>query len=158
MYLVDLWLFQIIKIIPLLAVFGYAAYRDYRFGEVSNKVWLYTPIGLVLTLLELYLFTPTLAVFVLVPMVGVALFGFLLFFFSKGYFLGADSKAVVCLALCCPITPLFSGYVSVYPIVAFTLAAILSGLLFIARRGRGGFKAKVRFLPYLFVGMLLALI
>lgn len=154
----DLWLFQIFRIIPLLIVFGYAAYRDYRFGEVSNKVWLYAPVGLALTLLEVYLYTPTLALFVLVPMAGVSLFGFLLFFFSKGYFLGADSKALICLALSCPLTPLFSGYVSVYPIVAFTFAALLAGAKFILRRGQGGLRAKVRFLPYFFMGMLLALV
>ena len=72
----ELWQFQLIRIIPLLAVFAYAAFRDYKFGEVSNKVWLYAPIGLALTLLELYLFTPSLYVITFSIMAVLIAFSF----------------------------------------------------------------------------------
>ena len=154
----ELWQFQLIRIIPLLAVFAYAAFRDYKFGEVSNKVWLYAPIGLALTLLELYLFTPALSTFTLSVMVVMVAFSFGLFFFANGLCGGADSKALITLSLSLPLSPIFSVYLGIYPLIAFVLAALLVALKFIATKGKGGIKVKVRFLPYLFIGMLIALV
>lgn len=154
----DLWLFQIIKVIPLLLLFAYAAYSDYKTGEVSNKVWLWTPGGFALTLIELYMYTPTLAVFTFVSMGVLVAISLGLFFFSKGLVGAADSKALVMLSLCLPFSPVFCLYAGLFPLLAFVLAAFLVALKFFASRGRGGLRGKVRFLPYLFIGLLLALI
>ena len=155
----SLWQFELIRILPLLILFGYAAYSDHKTGEVSNKVWLYTPIGFALTLLEVYLYTPSLAVFAFSVMGVIAALSLGLFFFSKGLIGGADSKALLCLSLCLPLSPSFCVYIGIYPLVAFALAAFtVTAKSILINKSFNLVKVKVRFLPYLFVGMLLALV
>ena len=100
--------FQLILIgaqVAVTAVFLiYASWSDYRTREVSNRVWaIYAPIGLTLSLADLFLYDSS----------HLWLFGFsvgftvaiaLLLFYSGG-FGGADSKALMCIALTLPFFP-----------------------------------------------------
>ena len=160
-----LWQFQLIRLIPLLIVFAYAAYADYKTGEVANRIWLYAPVAAGLTLLEVYMYAASLAPLVLSIMVVVSAFSLGLFFVcdfiqtnirksDKVIFGGADSKALILLAVAMPLSPGFCLYVGLFPLVAFVLGGLLGGFKLL----RGGFGVRVRFLPYFFVGVLLALV
>lgn len=143
------WL-QVVRFVPLLILFAYAAYMDHKQGWVSNKVWLYTPVGFALLLVELY-FTPHVALYALAVAGFCVAFGFGLFYFGLG---GADCKALMMLGLCYPLT---SGMLAL-PLFVFVVGALLVGLRFLVSGGKGGLKGKVRFLPYYFVGLLLILV
>ena len=83
----------------------YASWRDHKTREVSNRVWVvYGPIALALSLSELLLFEPS-----QLPLYGLSVgvtvgFAFLLFY--AGGFGGADSKALMCIALSLPFAPI----------------------------------------------------
>lgn len=164
-----LWQFQLIRLVPLLAVFAYAAYRDYKTGEVPNKIWFYAPLGAALTLLEVYVFTPSLIWILILPIMAVlSVFSLGLFFICDHIqqlrkseaviFGGADSKALIVLALSMPLSPVFCFYVGLFPLVAFVLGAFLCGIHLLIKQKSLGLNSNVRFLPYLFLGILLALI
>lgn len=144
-----IWL-QVVRFVPLLILFAYAAYMDHRQGWVSNRVWLYTPVGFALLLVELY-FTPHVALYALAVAGFCVAFGFGLFYFGLG---GADCKALMMLGLCYPLTPSMLAL----PLFALVLGSLLVGLRFLVSGGKGGLKGKVRFLPYYFVGLLLILV
>lgn len=79
----------------------YASWRDYVCREVSNKLWaIYAPIALTLTLSELLLFEQDSLLWFGVS-VGVT-FAIALLLFYTGGFGGADSKALMCIALALP--------------------------------------------------------
>ncbi len=82
----------------------YASWSDYKTREVTNKVWaVYAPIGLALSLTELLLYEPSqLGLFGI--NVGVTV-GFALLLFYTGGFGGADSKALMCIAVTLPFFP-----------------------------------------------------
>ncbi len=144
-----LWL-TLIRLIPLLAVFGYAAHQDFRHGEVSNKVWLYAPFGLALTIIDMCLYSSFLWTYTLVSIVFTVAFGLILFYFTRG-FQGADAKALITLSVSFPL----GGFMWFYPLAAFVFAGFLVGLKFLFSKHR---VVSVRYLPYLYVGMLLALV
>ena len=83
----------------------YASWRDHKTREVSNRVWaVYGPIALALSISELLLFEPSQLPFYGLS-VGVTVgFAFLLFY--AGGFGGADSKALMCIALSLPFAPI----------------------------------------------------
>lgn len=138
----------------------YASWRDYVCREVSNKVWaVYAPIALAFTLAELLLFEPAqLPWFGL--SVGVSVFIAFLLFYAGG-FGGADSKALMCIALALPfapigvITPLIASAVSpisqlIYPITIFgngVLFAAASGVYMIIRNLVWHKKTKTALFP-----------
>ena len=129
-----------------LIVLLYASWRDYVCREVSNKVWvIYAPIALALTLAELLLFEPS-----SLPWFGLSAgvtVGIALLLFYTGGFGGADSKALMCIALALPFaplilfTPLIDAAISpqsqfIYPITIFgnaVLFAAASGIYMILR-------------------------
>ncbi len=129
-----------------LAVLIYASWRDYVCREVSNKVWvIYGPIALALTLSELLLFEQSsLTWFALSAGVTIAI---ALLLFYTGGFGGADSKALMCIALALPFapltlfTPLVESAISpqstiIYPITIFgnaVLFAAASGVYMVLR-------------------------
>lgn len=94
-----------LSIMVSIAVLSYASWRDYKCREVSNKVWaIYAPVALALTLLDLLLFAQAdLLLFVL--SFGVTA-GIALLLFYSGGFGGADSKAMMCIALALPFAPI----------------------------------------------------
>lgn len=88
-----------------LAVLLYASWSDYKTREVSNRVWLiYGPIGLGLSLAALILFEPAQLPFYALCVGVTVCLAFLLFY--VGGFGGADSKALMCIAVALPFAPL----------------------------------------------------
>lgn len=82
----------------------YASWSDYKTREVSNMVWaLFAPVAFALTFYELYVYD-----FSQLPFYGIS-FGlttvFAVLLFYSGGFGGADSKALMCLALAIPFAP-----------------------------------------------------
>jgi preflagellin peptidase FlaK len=92
------------KVTLSLAFLLYASWSDYKTREVSNRVWmLYAPTALILSLTELLLYD-----FARLPLFGLnfgitVVIAFALFY--SGGFGGADSKALMCIALALPFAP-----------------------------------------------------
>ncbi|MCW4031198.1 MAG: prepilin peptidase [Candidatus Bathyarchaeota archaeon] len=134
------------KIILSLAFLIFASWSDYKTREVTNRVWkFYAPIALFLSFSELFLYE-----FSKLPLFGLS-FGITFFFaitlFYSGGFGGADSKALICIALALPFsteklfTPLLTSEISplsqnLFPITIFSnsvLFAAVSGLYMLMR-------------------------
>ena len=140
----------------------YASWSDYKTREVSNMVWvLFAPLAFTLTFLEIY----TTNGFSQLTSYGIC-FGltatFAVILFYSGGFGGADSKALMCLALALPFFPEslfmpFSGEISpiskfFFPITVFSnsvlLAAATAAYMFLhnvvwyKRRGRKLFEER----------------
>jgi len=88
-----------------IAILLYASWKDYQSREVSNMVWaVWAPIALALTLPQLLLYNQdSLMLFGIT--VGVTV-GIALLLFYVGSFGGADSKALMCIAVALPFAPL----------------------------------------------------
>jgi preflagellin peptidase FlaK len=134
------------KVTISLAFLLYASWSDNKTREVSNRVWaFYAPIALFLSLAELLLYEPS-----KLPLFGLsfgltAVIAFILFF--SGGFGGADSKALMCIALALPFstetlfTPIIASGVSplaqnIFPITIFSnsvLFAAASGIYMLLR-------------------------
>jgi preflagellin peptidase FlaK len=115
----------------------YASWSDYKTREVSNKVWaLYAPIAFVLLVSDLLFFEPSrLLTFGICLGVTVA---FSLLLFYSGMFGGADSKALMCIALALPffpqasITPIIKEGISPISQNIFPLTILSNAVLFAA--------------------------
>jgi preflagellin peptidase FlaK len=92
------------QIAVTIVILIYASWRDYKCREVSNRVWaIYAPIAATLSIANLVLFDSSkLLMFAASVGITVAL-AFLLFY--SGGFGGADSKALMCLAVALPFAP-----------------------------------------------------
>jgi preflagellin peptidase FlaK len=138
----------------------YASWSDYKTREVSNRVWvIYAPIALTLSLSELLMFEPSLLPFFGLSFGITAAIAFMLFY--VGGFGGADSKALMCIALALPFapltlfTPLLAEAVSptsqiIFPITIFgnaVLFAAASGLYMILKNIVWHRKAKSQMFP-----------
>jgi archaeal preflagellin peptidase FlaK len=139
-------IFSTAQVALTLVILTYASWRDYKTREVSNRVWaIYAPIALSISLLEIITIDSSKLMLFGVSVgltVGIA---FLLFY--SGGFGGADSKALMCLALALPFAPtiislsLFSDNISpisqyIFPITVFSnavLFAAASGVFLIFR-------------------------
>ncbi len=116
--------FAAARVTVTIAFLLYASWSDYKTREVSNRVWaVFAPIAVGLSLAELLLYDQS-----RLPLFGLsfgltAIFALLLFY--AGGFGGADSKALMCLALALPFFPqtLFA------PVVAIGISPI-SQMLF----------------------------
>ncbi len=128
------------KVALSLIVLLYASWNDYKTREVSNRVWaLYAPIALCLSLIELLLYEPA-----KLPFFGLS-FGvtvaFALLLFYSGGFGGADSKALMCIALALPFsteklfTPILASGVSPLSQNLFPLTIFSNSILFAAASG-----------------------
>jgi len=123
-----------------LVILLYASWSDYKTREVSNRVWaIFAPTALVLSLAQLIIYSPTQLPFYGLScglMIGLA---FLLFY--TGGFGGADSKALMCIALALPFAPqiLFTPFLTdtISPIsqFIFPLTILSNGVLFAALSG-----------------------
>ena len=142
-----LYFFDLIRLAPVLTILLTAAVKDARHGEVSNWLWIYTPIGCALVFAEYFVFTPQL----LVPAAAVATVGMVVAFglFQAGWG-GADSKALICLSWSYPLLPSFAGGVWGTPFFALAFGGVIA-CLFMAVRG----KRQLRYLPAFFAGLLL---
>ncbi len=139
--------FAAARICVTLIVLVYASWSDYKTREVSNRVWVvYAPVALALSLAEFLLYEPS-----SLPMFAVT-FGltsaFALLLFYTGAFGGADSKALMCIALALPffpsnlLTPILTGGIPsplsefIFPITILSnsvLIAAASGLYLLIR-------------------------
>jgi len=131
------------KIILSLVFLVYASWSDYKTREVSNRVWaIYAPTALLLTLTELLFFEHDL--FSKLSLFGLS-FGitaaFAIILFYSGGFGGADSKALMCIALALPFStemlfkPIFASGVSPLSQNLFPLAIFGNSVLFAAASG-----------------------
>jgi preflagellin peptidase FlaK len=131
------------NIILSLVILLYASWSDYKTREVSNRVWaIYAPIALFLTLASLLLYAQD-------PLLGLAHFGlsigitsfFAIILFYSGGFGGADSKALMCIALALPFStealfqPVFASGVSPLAQNLFPLTIFSNSVLFAAASG-----------------------
>ena len=96
-------LFAAARVTISLAILLYASWSDYKTREVSNRVWaIYAPIALGLSMVELLLYDTS-----RLPLFGLS-FGvtavIALLLFYTGSFGGADSKALMCIALALPFS------------------------------------------------------
>jgi preflagellin peptidase FlaK len=92
------------KVTLSLAFLLYASWSDYKTREVSNRVWvLFAPLALLLSLVELLLYEPSKLSFFGLSFGLTAVIAFVLFY--SGGFGGADSKALMCIALALPFSP-----------------------------------------------------
>ncbi len=129
-----------------LAFLLYASWSDYKTREVSNRVWaFYAPLALFLSLSELLLYEPTKLPFFGLSFGVTATFAIILFY--TGAFGGADSKALMCIALALPffpetlLRPIFTLGISplaqhFFPFMIFTnavLFAAASGIYMLLR-------------------------
>jgi len=142
-------IFTATRITLSLVVLFYASWSDYKTREVSNRVWtIYAPIALLLSITEILLYEQDI-------LLKLALYGlsfgvtaiFAIALFYSGGFGGADSKALMCIALALPFstqmlfTPLIPSGVSplsqnLFPITIFSnsvLFAAASGLYMLLR-------------------------
>jgi preflagellin peptidase FlaK len=126
-----------------LAFLLYASWSDYKTREVTNRVWaIYAPTALVLTLTEILLNEQE-------PLSKLAFFGlsfgvtaaFAIILFYSGGFGGADSKALMCIALALPFStetllkPIFPSGISPLSQVLFPLTIFSNSVLFAAASG-----------------------
>ena len=121
-----------------LVVLFYASWSDYKTREVSNRVWvIYAPIAIALSLAELLLYEPSQW-----PLYGLSVgvtVGLALLLFYAGGFGGADSKALMCIAVALPFAPLavFTPLLAVSPTsqVIFPITIFGNAVLFAAASG-----------------------
>jgi preflagellin peptidase FlaK len=128
------------KVILSLSFLLYASWSDYKTREVSNRVWaIYAPTALLLTVTELLLCEHD-------PLSKLALFGlsfgitavFAIILFYSGGFGGADSKALMCIALALPFStetlfqPILASGVSPLSQNIFPLTIFSNSVLFAA--------------------------
>lgn len=123
-----------------LSVLSYSSWSDYKTREVSNRVWaIYAPIALALSLAELLLFEPS-----QLPFYGLSFgitAGIALLLFYVGGFGGADSKALMCIAIALPFapialfTPLITEAVSPTSQIIFPMTIFGNAVLFAAASG-----------------------
>ena len=115
----------------------YASWSDYKTREVTNRIWaIYAPTALFLSLVELLLYEPS-----KLPLFGLS-FGVtaalaIILFYSSG-FGGADSKALMCIALALPFStetlfqPILASGVSPLSQNIFPLTIFSNSVLFAA--------------------------
>ena len=138
----------------------YASWSDYKTREVSNRVWaIYAPIALALSLSYFLLFAQSQLPLYALSFGVTAGLAFLTFF--TGAFGGADSKALMCIALSLPfaplavLMPLLPNAVSptsqiIFPITIFSnavLFAAFSGVYMISRNVVWHKKRRTKFFP-----------
>jgi preflagellin peptidase FlaK len=118
----------------------YASWSDYKTREVSNRVWaIYAPIAFALSFTDLLLYDPSKLVLFGVCIGFTVGLAFLLFY--SGGFGGADSKALMCLAVAVPFAPeiqslpIWNGSLSPIAQYIFPLTIFSNAILFAAASG-----------------------
>ena len=119
------------------AILIYASWSDFKTREVSNRVWvIYAPIAFALSLAEFLLYDPSKLLLFGVSVGFTVGLAFLLFY--SGGFGGADSKALMCIAVALPFAPTaFTPVFGISPIskFIFPLTIFSNGVLFAAASG-----------------------
>ena len=114
----------------------YASWSDYKTREVSNRVWMiYAPLALSISLANILLYEPSQLLFFGLSFGVTSVIAILLFY--TGGFGGADSKALMCIALALPFstealfTPRLPNGVSplsqtIFPMTIFSNSVLLA--------------------------------
>ncbi len=130
-------IFEAAKATLTLIFLVYASWSDYKTREVSNRVWIvFAPLALILSLVELFLYEPSKLLFFSMSFGLTAVFAIILFY--AGGFGGADSKALMCLALALPffpekfVIPLLAEGASPLSQLIFPLTVFSNGVLLAA--------------------------
>ena len=128
------------KVTLSIAFLLYASWSDYKTREVANRVWaIYAPSALFLSLAELLIYDPSKLPFFGLSFGVTAAFAIILFY--SGGFGGADSKALMCIALALPFstetlfTPIVPSGVSPLSQNIFPLTIFSNSVLFAAASG-----------------------
>jgi preflagellin peptidase FlaK len=118
----------------------YASWSDYKTREVSNRVWeIYAPIALALSLADLLLYDPSKLLLFGISASLIVGMAFLLFY--SGGFGGADSKALMCIAVALPFSPailsmpIVNNSLSPFAQYIFPLTIFSNAILFAAASG-----------------------
>ena len=127
-------IFAFAQIAITLAFLTYASYSDYKTREVTNRVWtIYAPIAALLTISQLVLFASS-QLWLFGLSFGLTT-GFALLLFYTGGFGGADSKALMCIALALPffpaviVTPLLPEGISPLSQLLFPITVLSNAVL-----------------------------
>lgn len=143
--------FDLIRFALLAAVIGYAAYQDVKCGEVKNKTWVYAPFGLSLTFTALC-FDPQTATYALTSMTVMVVAALILFY--VGGWGGADTKAFLAIAVAMPTVSFVSwSPFFMYPLKVLALSAFFALIVSAVLK-----KKQLRFLPYIFISLFVALL
>ena len=130
---------DVLRVVVSLSFLLASSWYDYKFREVSNRMWmLFAPIGFVLTFVQ-YTFEwatskASSSIFIL-WIVSVAITAAIsLSLFYAGFFGGADAKALICLSIAIPIYPEFSlsrftVVIPIFPLATLVNAVFASSLL-----------------------------
>ena len=132
--------FAAARVTVTLAILLYASWSDYKTREVSNRVWaVYAPIALGLSLAELLIYDQSKLSLFALSFGLTATFALLLFY--AGGFGGADSKALMCIALALPFfpeilfTPVIASGVSPISQMFFPITILSNAVLIAAASG-----------------------
>ena len=130
-------LFVAARIAVTAVILIYASWSDFKTREVSNRVWvIYAPIAIALSLSEFLLYEPS-KLLLFGASVGFTIgLAFLLFY--SGGFGGADSKALMCIAVALPFAPTaFTPAFGISPTsqFIFPITIFSNGVLFAAASG-----------------------
>ena len=132
---------DVLRVIVSLSFLLASSWYDYKFREVSNRMWiLFAPIGFVLTFVQ-YTFelaagkASSIFIFWIVSVAITAAISLSLFY--AGFFGGADAKALICLSIAIPIYPEFSlsrftVVIPLFPLATLVNAVFASSLLVLA--------------------------
>jgi Flp pilus assembly protein protease CpaA len=149
-----LWGFLCVKVVFACLFLGYASWSDWRSGVVVNRLWvLCFPVGLGLSLVECIVFGGVFVWWLIGVLVSVG-FGLSLFFVRFG---GADCKALMTLGVLFPLFPLSNILGFVFVVLMFAGFCVVPGFLFDLYKSGVVFD-RVRFVPFLFLGFLVALV
>ena len=124
------------RIVLCLSFLIYASWSDYKTREVSNKVWaIMGPLALALTGFQFLVYSPEPLQLIIPYVLSFAITsGLAMEIFYVGGFVGADAKALMCIALALPVYPIHllsqpTAFVSpLFPISIFTNSVLLGAL------------------------------
>jgi preflagellin peptidase FlaK len=129
------------RVLASLSFLSASSWYDYKFREVSNRMWLlYAPTGFALTLLQYlieYMAGRPPLIFLEWLMSFTLTTGISLGLFYAGFFGGADAKALICLSISIPIYPAVSpargaALIPFFPVAALVNAVLASSVLVLA--------------------------
>lgn len=156
--------FDIIRYVPLIAVIGYAALCDWRTKEVPNKVWLYAFIGLSFTTIETIFYLNSNLLILELLSASTAFIIAYLFFITHNWG-GADAKALMTIGVSAPLFPAWAILanlpfpLNMFPFMTLFITSIIAlTYLLVAKSNEPLKKRKLKFLPFMFIGLIIAVL
>ena len=100
----QLWFYlDIARLVPLIAILFYGAIKDLKHASVTNYAWTYAPIGCFIMLIEYISYAPSLLPYAFLSLGVTVILALALFFIPRIGWGGADSKALITIAVCFPL-------------------------------------------------------